>query len=96
MSLARLSFVLHDLADLSFINSVGLGVRVNAHQELEAAMQAQPDRIRAVDLTRWMVASCAAGAVDDVNEILPMLDDALAKFDAWWSTQALTAPSKKP
>ena len=36
-----------------------------------------------VDLTRWMVASCAAGDASGVSAILPLLDEALARFDDW-------------
>ncbi len=77
------------------ICTAAASVDAPAFNEAHGAPDAQPDWVRAVDLTRWMVASCAAGAVEKVDEILPMLDDALARFDAWSSTQPLTAPPKK-
>ena len=42
----------------------------------------------AVDLTRWMVASCSGGDVSGVPAILPLLDEALARFDSWAAESA--------
>ena len=59
--------------------------------EYERARQA-PDVhtawAEAVDLTLWMVASCSAGDVSGVPAILPLLDDALARFDGWVAESA--------
>ena len=54
--------------------------------EYERARQARDVHTawaEAVDLTRWMVASCSAGDVSGVPAILPLLDEALARFDSW-------------
>ena len=54
--------------------------------EYERARQAREVHTawaEAVDLTRWMVASCSAGDVSGVPAILPLLDEALARFDSW-------------
>ena len=42
----------------------------------------------AVDLTRWMLASCSAGDVGGVPAMFPLLDDALARFDGWVAQSA--------
>ena len=42
----------------------------------------------AVDLIRWMVASCSAGDTSDVPAILPLLDETLARFDGWVAESA--------
>ena len=72
------------------ICTAGTSIDTPAFDEAHSAPDAQPDWVRAVDLTRWMVASCAAGAVEKVDEVLPMLDEVLAQFDAWWSAQPLS------
>jgi hypothetical protein len=54
--------------------------------EFEQARQApgvHPTWAEAVDLTRWMVVSCSAGDVSSVPAILPLLADALSRFDDW-------------
>ena len=76
-----------DQARRIVICTAGTSIDSPAFDEAHRAPGAQPDWVRAVDLTRWMVASCAGGAVEKVDEILPSLDDALARFDAWCSTQ---------
>ena len=60
--------------------------RQSERPEFEQARQAldvHPAWAEAVDLTRWMVASCSAGDDSTVPAILPLLDDALSRFDAW-------------
>jgi hypothetical protein len=63
------------------------GVRVDrpAYQRAHDAPGAHADWVRSVDLARWMVASCSGGAVESVREVLPLLDEALGRFDAWLS-----------
>ena len=59
--------------------------------EYEQARQAPDVHIawaEAVDLTRWMVASCSAGDVSGVPAMLPLLDDALGRFDGWLAESA--------
>ncbi len=83
-----------DTARRIVICTAATSIDTPAFNEPHDAPDAQPDWVRAVDLTRWMVASCAAGAVEKVDEILPMLDEALARFDAWWTAQPPTTASK--
>ena len=59
--------------------------------EYERARQARDVHTawaEAVDLTRWMLASCSAGDASSVPEILPLLDEALARFDGWVAESA--------
>jgi hypothetical protein len=66
--------------------SAGLQIDRPAYERAHDAPGAHPDWIRSVDLTRWMVATCSSGAVESVAEILPLLDDALVRFDGWLSS----------
>jgi hypothetical protein len=50
------------------------------------AAGAHPDWVRAVELARWMFATCASGDVAAVASIIPELTDRLYDFDDWLST----------
>ena len=53
------------------------------HERARQARDVHAAWAEAVDLTRWMVASCSADDVSGVPTILPLLDEALARFDRW-------------
>jgi hypothetical protein len=54
-----------------------------AFEQARQAPDVHPAWAEAVDLTRWMVASCSAGDDSSVPTILPLLNDALNRFDSW-------------
>jgi hypothetical protein len=68
-----------------------VAVQQSERPEYERARQARDVHTawaEAVDLTRWMVASCSGGDVSGVPAILPLLDEALARFDSWAAESA--------
>lgn len=58
------------------------------HERARQADDVHAAWAEAVDLTRWMVASCSTGDVSGVPTILPLLDEALARFDRWAAESA--------
>ncbi len=52
-----------------------------------------PDWIRAVDLTRWMIASCHNDARRSVGDVLPKVVDAMARVDSWIAETADDQPA---
>ena len=60
------------------------------------AADVHPDWVHAVDLTRWMIASCHGDARRSVADVLPQLDDALARVDVWLAGSADGQPAAAP
>jgi hypothetical protein len=56
-----------------------------AYTRAYEAVDAHPDWMKAVELSRWMVATCSSGNAGAVGEILPQLEETLLRTDTWLS-----------
>jgi hypothetical protein len=52
-----------------------------------------PDWIHAIDLTRWMIASCHNDARRSVHDVLPQVVDAIARVGSWLAEMAHDQPA---
>jgi hypothetical protein len=56
------------------------------------ARDVHPEWVRAVDLTRWMIAGCSRDARQSVDDVMPMVDAALAHVEVWVAAIAESQP----
>jgi hypothetical protein len=48
-----------------------------------AASDAHPGWVHAIDLTQWMIVSCAEDARRSIDELSPKLEATLRRFESW-------------
>ena len=71
---------------LALICMTGIDLDQPAQLAAYQAPDVHPEWVAAVDLTRWMIAGCAPDARRSVEGVLPLLDEALTRFEGWLAT----------
>ena len=81
---------------LAMICTKGVELDEDKYRAAYEAADVHPDWVHAVDLTRWMIASCHGDARRSVAEVLPELDDALARVEVWLAGMVDAQPGGTP
>ena len=81
---------------LAMICTKGVELDEDKFRAAYEAADVHPDWVHAVDLTRWMIASCHRDARRSVAEVLPELDDAVARVEVWLAGMVDAQPGGAP